>query len=169
MILVQKKGIYAISRKVFLFTEKENFSISFCLFYCFHKKINKKQWILRQYTFFLKILYMTCFSTFLEILTLFYTKTRFTSIGYAICIKTKFRPKKWLFQCFCLIFICWWKKTKKYIYFLRQYFFSLKFHKLHIFMFLSLFYDNIFSSLKLHNWLFFSMYDWKWRKKQETY
>ena len=41
-ILVQKKGIYAISRKKSLFTEKVNFSMIFFLFHCFDKKINKK-------------------------------------------------------------------------------------------------------------------------------
>ena len=41
-ILVQKKGIYAISRKKFLFTEKVNFSKIFFLFHCFHQKINKE-------------------------------------------------------------------------------------------------------------------------------
>ena len=53
-ILVQKKGIYAISRKNFLFTEKINFLMIFSLFHCFHQTINKKHWILPQYTFFLK-------------------------------------------------------------------------------------------------------------------
>ena len=52
--LVKKKGIYAISRTKFLFTGKVDFSMIFFLFHCFHKKINKKQWILRQYTFFSK-------------------------------------------------------------------------------------------------------------------
>ena len=51
-ILVQKEGIYEISRKKFLFTGKENFSMIFCLFYCFHQKINKKHLILPQYTFY---------------------------------------------------------------------------------------------------------------------
>ena len=37
-----KKGIYAISRKKFLFTEKVNFLMIFCLFHCFHQTINKK-------------------------------------------------------------------------------------------------------------------------------
>ena len=36
------KGIYAISRKKFLFTKKVNFLMIFCLFYCFHQTINKK-------------------------------------------------------------------------------------------------------------------------------
>ena len=41
-ILVQKKGIYAISRKKFLFTEKVNFLMIFCLFHCFHQTIHQK-------------------------------------------------------------------------------------------------------------------------------
>ena len=53
-IWVHKKGLYAISRKKFLFTEKVNFLMIFCLFHCFHQTINKKHWILAQYTFFLK-------------------------------------------------------------------------------------------------------------------
>ena len=44
---------YAISRKKF-FTEKVNFLMIFCLFHCFHQTINKKHWILSQYTFFWK-------------------------------------------------------------------------------------------------------------------
>ena len=51
---LQKKGICAFSRKKFLFTEKVNFLRIFCLFHCFHQTINKKHWILPQYTFFLK-------------------------------------------------------------------------------------------------------------------
>ena len=51
-ILVQKKGIYAISRKKILFTEKVNFLMIFCLFHCFHTKKKKKHWILPKYTFF---------------------------------------------------------------------------------------------------------------------
>ena len=48
------------------------------------------------------------------------------------------------FPCFFHYFIFWWKKTKKLHSLYRQYFFSLKLHKLPIFMLLSLFYDNIF-------------------------
>ena len=51
-ILVQKKGMYSISRKKFLFTVKVNFLMIFCLFHCFHQTINKKHEILPQYTFF---------------------------------------------------------------------------------------------------------------------
>ena len=40
-ILVKKKGIYAILRKKFLFTEV-NFLMIFCLFHCFHQTIKKK-------------------------------------------------------------------------------------------------------------------------------
>ena len=47
-----KKGIYAISRLKFLFTEKVNFLMIFCLFHCFYQTINIKHWILPQYTFF---------------------------------------------------------------------------------------------------------------------
>ena len=53
-ILIQKKGIYAISRKKLLFTEKVNFLMIFCLFHSFHQTINKKHWILPQHNFFLK-------------------------------------------------------------------------------------------------------------------
>ena len=53
-ILVQKIGIYAISRKKFLFTEKVIFLMIFSLFHSFHQRINKKHWILPQCTFFLK-------------------------------------------------------------------------------------------------------------------
>ena len=40
-------------------------------------------------------------------------KTPFTSVIYVIWIKMKILPKKWLFQGFFHIFICWSKKTKK--------------------------------------------------------
>ena len=43
LFLVQKKEVYAITRKKFLFTEKVDFSMIFCLFHCFHKKIKEKQ------------------------------------------------------------------------------------------------------------------------------
>ena len=82
-ILVQKKGIYAISRKNFLFTEKVNVLMIFCLFHCFHQTINKKHWILQQYTFFLKKIINDMFK-FLRVLTAFYIKPPFTSITYAI-------------------------------------------------------------------------------------
>ena len=51
--LVQKKEIYAISRKKFFFTEKVSFSMISCLFHCLHKKNHNKikNWILWQYTF----------------------------------------------------------------------------------------------------------------------
>ena len=58
---LSKKDLYFISEKKenkefdekkFLFTEKVNFLMIFCLFHCFHQTINKKNWILPQYTFF---------------------------------------------------------------------------------------------------------------------
>ena len=36
----EKRNIYAISRKKFLFTEKVNFFMIFCIFHCFHQTIN---------------------------------------------------------------------------------------------------------------------------------
>ena len=63
---------------------------------------------------------------------------------YAIWIKKKILPKKWLFQGFFHIFICGWKKTKKIPSLSRKYSFSLKLEKLPIFMLLSWFYDNIY-------------------------
>ena len=47
-----------------------------------------------------------------------------TRLIYAIWIKKKILPEKRLFQGFFHIFICWWKKTKKYILFLDNIFFS---------------------------------------------
>ena len=52
---LEKRIIYAISRKNFLFTEKVNFFMIFCLFHHFHQRLNKKHSILPQYTFFLKV------------------------------------------------------------------------------------------------------------------
>ena len=53
-ILVQKKGIYAISRKKYFFTEKLNFLMYFCLFFCFYQTINKKAEYCHNILFFLK-------------------------------------------------------------------------------------------------------------------
>ena len=100
---------------------------------------------------------MTCFSTFLWVLTAFKTKPPFTSILYAIWIKKKILPKKLLLQGFFLIFICCWKKTKKIHSLSQQYFFSLKLHKLSIFMLLfTTIY--IYFSLKPHKWPFFQSF-----------
>ena len=130
--------------KSFFSPKKLIFFMIFSLFHCFHQKINKKHWILPQYTFFLnKIINDVFFNVFRSINGIL-NKTPFTSIICAIWIKKKILPKKLLFQCFFHIFICWWKNTKKIHSLSRQYFFSLKLHKLPIFMLLSLFYDNIF-------------------------
>ena len=50
----EKRNIWNLTKKKFLFSEKVNFLMIFCLFHCFHETINKKHWILPQYTFFLK-------------------------------------------------------------------------------------------------------------------
>ena len=54
LYFIQKKRNICNFTKIFLFTENVNFLMIFCLFNCFHQKINKKHWILPQYTFFLK-------------------------------------------------------------------------------------------------------------------
>ena len=78
---LRRKEYMPFHEKKLLFTGKVDFLMIFCLFHCFHKKrINKKPWIFRQYTFFSKISEMTCFSTFLGVLTAFYTKPPFTSV-----------------------------------------------------------------------------------------
>ena len=41
-------------RNICNFTKKVNILMIFCSFHCFHQTINKKHWILLQYTFFLK-------------------------------------------------------------------------------------------------------------------
>ena len=83
VILVQKKGIYAISRKKFLFIEKVNFLMIFCFFHCFHQTINKNHWILLQYTYFLKkILNNVVFNDF-RIINCILNKTPFYK--YNIC------------------------------------------------------------------------------------
>ena len=42
LYFTSEKGIYAISRIKFLFIQKVNFLMIFCLFHCFHQTINKK-------------------------------------------------------------------------------------------------------------------------------
>ena len=78
---------------------------------------------------------MTCFSTFLGVLTAFKTKSPFTSVIYAISIKKKILPKKAFFKLF-LIFSFVGGRIKKIHSLFPQYFFSLKLHKLPIFMLL---------------------------------
>ena len=96
----QKKGIYAISRKKFLFTENVNFLMIFSLFHCFHQIINKKHRIMPQYTFFLKKVINDVFFIGFRSINGILNKTPFTSIIYAIWIEKKVLPKKWLFQSF---------------------------------------------------------------------
>ena len=48
----QKRNICNFTKKVF--HRKSYFLMIFCLFHCFHQTLNKKHWILEQYTFFLK-------------------------------------------------------------------------------------------------------------------
>ena len=132
--LVEKKTkIYILFSTIF-FSQKLDKLPTFMLLSLFYYNIY----------FFSKTVLMTLFSTFLGILTAFYSKPPFTSIIYAIWINKKILPKKWLFQCFFLIFIFLAEKNTNIHSFSRHYFFSLKLHKLHIFMLLSLFYDNFF-------------------------
>ena len=126
------------------FSPKKIILIIFCLFHCFHQTINKKHWILPQYTFFLKKMINDVFFNVFRSINGILNKTPFTSIIYEIWIKKKILPKRWLFPGFFHIFISWWKKTKKIHSLSRQYLFSLKLNKLPIFMLWSLFYDNIF-------------------------
>ena len=119
----RKKGINAISRKKFHLTEKVHFLMIFCLFHCFHQTINKKHWILPQYTFFLKKIINDVFLNVFRSINGILNKTIFTSIIYAIWIKKEILPKKWLFQVFFRIFICFWRKPKKYILYLDNIFF----------------------------------------------
>ena len=121
-----------------------SFSIIFCLFHCFHKKINKKHCIWPQYTFFPKKNHKwRVFNVFRSINGIL-NKTPFYKYNLCNLRKKEILQKKWLFQGFFHIFICLWKKTKKIHSLSRQLFFSLKLHKLPIFMLLSLFYDNIY-------------------------
>ena len=76
-ILVQKKGIYAISRKKFLFTEKVNFLMVFCIYHCFHQTIIQKHWFLPQYTFFLKTIINHVFFNVFRRINGFLNKTPF--------------------------------------------------------------------------------------------
>ena len=51
----EKKNICHFTKKV---PFHRNFSIIFLLFHCFHRKISKKHWILQQYTFYWKKIYI---------------------------------------------------------------------------------------------------------------
>ena len=124
----------------------------FCLFNCFHQTINKKHWILPKYIFSKKIINDVLFNVFRSINGIL-NKTPFTSIIYAIWIKKKILPKKWLFEVFFHIFICWWKKTKKIHFLSRQYFFSLKITKItYFYPFILNLRQYIYFSLKPHKW-----------------
>ena len=70
LFLVKKKGIYAITRKKFLFTKKVDFSMIFCLFHSFHKNKQKTMNIGKIYVL-LKIFLNDVFLTFLGVLTAF--------------------------------------------------------------------------------------------------
>ena len=61
------------------------------------------------------------------------------------------------FSMFFLIFNLLVEENQKNTFFSRQYLFSLKLHKLPIFILLSLFYDNFFY-VKLHKWPFFQFF-----------
>ena len=126
------------------FHRKSQFFDDFLLILLF--SLNNKQKTLNIATiyFFLKKIINDVFFNVFGVLTAFKTKPAFTHVIYAISIKKKILPKKCLFQGFFHIFICWWKKTKKIHSLSQQYFFSLKLHKLPIFVLLSLYYDNIF-------------------------
>ena len=137
-----KKKTHSLSRQYIFSVELHKLPIfnlfgrlnTFCRNLHFHVTI---------YFSYLKF-YKFRFFHFIGVLAAFYLKPPFTSVIYAIWIKKKILPKKWLFQGFFHIFICWWKKTKKIHSLSKQYYFSLKLHKLPIFMLLSIFYDNIF-------------------------
>ena len=107
------------------------------------KKINKKYQMLLLYTFSEKKLKNGFFNVFWSINDIL-NKTPFYKYNLCNLNKEENFTKKLTFQCFFLLFIYWWKKTKKIQSFSREYSFSLKLHKLPIFMLLSLFYDNIY-------------------------
>ena len=64
---VKKKGLYAITRKKFLFIEKVNFSMIFCLFHCFHKIKQKTMNIATIYFFLKKFINEVFFNVFRSI------------------------------------------------------------------------------------------------------
>ena len=101
---------------------------------------------------------MTSFSTLLGILTAFYTKPRFTRIIYAICIKRKFLPKKWLFQCFYLIIICWGRKPKNTFFFRTIFLFSKIALTTHFYVFILILREFFFFSQNDINYPLFSVF-----------
>ena len=96
--LVQKKRIYAISLKKFLFTEKVNFSLIFCLFHCFNKKINKKTLNIATIKFLLKKIINDVFFNVFRSINGILNKTPFYK--YNICNLNKEEKSAYTFRSF---------------------------------------------------------------------
>ena len=112
--------------KKFLFSEKVNFLMIFCLFHCFHQTINKNTEYGHIILFFWKKINDVFFNVFRSINGIL-NKTSFYKYNISnlnkeekICLKSDFC--KFFFH----IFLCWWKKTKKIHSFSRQYIFFSK-------------------------------------------
>ena len=131
----------------------------FCLFHCFHQTLNKKHWILPLYTFFLKKIINNVFFNVFRSINGILNKTLFKSIIYAIWIKKKFLPKKWLFQGFFHIFICWLKKEQKNTFLISTIFFFSKIAEIiYFYAFILILRQYIYFSLKPHKWPFFQCF-----------
>ena len=129
-----------------------------CLFHCFHQTVNKKHEILPQYPFFLKKKINDVFFNVFRSINGILNKTPFYII-YAIWIKKKILPKKWLFESFFHIFICWWKKTKKIHSLSRQYIYFSKIPQItYFYAFILILRQYIYFSLKPHKWPFFQCF-----------
>ena len=79
-ILVQKKGIYVISRKKILFTEKVNFLSIFCLFHFFSSNNNEKTLNIATIYFFLKKIINDVFLNVFSSTSGFLNKTFFLQV-----------------------------------------------------------------------------------------
>ena len=138
-----KRNICSFTKKV-SFHRKSSFFDDFFLISLFSSNNKEKTLnIATIYFFSEKIINVVFFNVF-RCINFILKKTYFTSIIHAIWIKKKILPKKWLFQSFLIFSFVGGRKPKKYICYLDNIIFSLKLHKIPIFMLLSLFYDNIF-------------------------
>ena len=110
----------------------------------FIKKINKKHWILPQYTFFLKkIIKDVFFKVFRSIKGILY-KTTFYMYNICNLNKEENSALKVTFSRFFTYFQLLVKENQINTFFSRQCFFSLKLLKLPIFMLLFLFYYKVY-------------------------
>ena len=98
--------------------------VIFCLFHCFHQTINRKHWILPQYTFFLKKVINNVFFNFFRSIIGILNKALFYMYNICNLNKEENSAKKVTFSMFFFLYLFFcWEKTKIYILFLDNIFF----------------------------------------------